>query len=182
MKYISAITLITALVITGTIFIKAQDSGETDSKIKWYTIQEALELNKKKPKKIFIDVYTSWCGWCKVMDKNTFSNPVIAEYMNENYYPVKFNAEGTDTIEYEGKTFINKGMGRRGTHEFAIAILQGRLGYPSIVFMDEDSKLLTKQPGYHTPEKLEPLLAFIAEDAYKKTNYDEFIKTFKSKL
>lgn len=173
---------IISVLFTISLNLDAQNTDEAGVKVKWYTMQEALVLNKKKPKKIFIDVYTNWCGWCKVMDRNTFANPVIAEYMNENYYPVKFNAESYDTIQYAGQTFVNSGTGRRATHDFAIAILQGRLGYPSIVFMDEKNKLIIKKAGYHPPEKLEPLLAYYTENAYKKSTIEEFRKTFKSKL
>ena len=58
-------------------------------KVKWYTLEEAQKLNAKNPKKIIIDVYTDWCGWCKKMDQATFGNPAIAKYLNDNYYPVK---------------------------------------------------------------------------------------------
>ncbi len=73
------------VVLTGLVFlinillyVKAQT-------VKWYSFEQAVKLNKQNPKKIFIDVYTDWCGWCKRMDKVTFSNPVIAKYLNKYY-------------------------------------------------------------------------------------------------
>ena len=64
-----------------------------ESKVKWYTFEEAVELNKAEQRKIFIDVYTDWCGWCKKMDATTFNSPEIAKILNEEYYAVKFDAE-----------------------------------------------------------------------------------------
>jgi uncharacterized protein YyaL (SSP411 family) len=55
--------------------------------VKWYTLEQAIALNKKEPRKIMIDVYTDWCGWCKKMDITTFNNNVIADYLNSKYYP-----------------------------------------------------------------------------------------------
>ena len=75
--------------------------------INWVTFEEALKLQKKKPKKIMMDVYTNWCGPCKMLDKNTFSNPDVIAYVNKHYYAVKFNAEGNSTETYDGKTFTN---------------------------------------------------------------------------
>ena len=69
------------------------------TKIKWLTIEQAYALNQKEPRKMVIDVYTDWCGWCKVMDRETFSKPAIAEFVNKNYYAVKLNAE--QIREYE---------------------------------------------------------------------------------
>lgn len=77
--------------------------------INWVTLEKAMELQKKKPKKIMMDVYTNWCGPCKMLDKNTFQTADVANYVNENYYAVKFNAEGNETINYKGKVYSNPG-------------------------------------------------------------------------
>ena len=66
--------------------------------INWLTLEKAIELQKKSPKKIMIDVYTSWCGPCKMLDKNTFHNADVVKYVNANYYAVKFNAEGNESV------------------------------------------------------------------------------------
>ena len=63
-------------------------------KVQWMSFEEAVAKNKLEPKKIFVDVYTDWCGWCKKMDAGTFNNPVVAKYLNEKYYNVKLDAEG----------------------------------------------------------------------------------------
>ena len=77
--------------------------------INWVTFEQALALQKKNPKKIMMDVYTNWCGPCKMLDKNTFQNPDVAKYVNDNYYAVKFDAEGNEKINYKGNSYDNKG-------------------------------------------------------------------------
>ena len=84
-------------------------------KINWMTIEEAEAANKKEPRKLVIDVYTDWCGWCKKMDKDTFQNEKIAKYVNENYYAVKFNAEQKDSIVFLGQTFKFVAQGKEAT-------------------------------------------------------------------
>ncbi len=147
--------------------------------IKWYGFEEAIELCKKQPKKIFVDVYTDWCGWCKVYDRNTFSDPEIAEYMNKHYYPVKFNAEGNDTIRFQGHVFTNPGVGRRSTHMLAASLLDGKLSYPTVVFLDEQLQLLHVQSGYLSPEQFAPFMVYLGDGIYNKTPWEEFQKTFK---
>ncbi len=170
-------------IIIVTLFLLTSLLINAQSAVKWYTFEEAVELNKTEPRKIFIDVYTDWCGWCKVMDKNTFSDPIIADYLNNKYYAVKFNAEGKDTIKFQGHAFINEGEGRRPTHQLAIALLKGKMSYPSIAYMDEKNQLITAIAGYMEPQKIEPLLAFIKEDLYKtNTNFEEYSKTFEGKV
>lgn len=153
------------------------------SKVNWMTFKEATEKNKTEPRKILIDVYTDWCGWCKVMDKNTFGNAIIADYLNENYYAVKFNAEGKESIEFGGKTFINEGIGRRPTHQLAVALLNGKMSYPSIVYMDENNQLITAVPGYWEAKKIEPLLEFFKNDVYKtNTSFEAYSQNYKGKV
>jgi len=152
--------------------------AQESSLIKWHSIQEAIELNKTAPKKIFIDVYTDWCHYCKMMDQNTFTDSSIANYINKHFYAVKFNAEGKDPVVFSGKTFENKNSGTRSPHEFAIALLQGQLSYPSSAYLNEQSQLLTAVPGYETPAQLAPILVYFGEDYYKKQNFQDFMKIF----
>ena len=127
-----------------------------DTTINWMSWEEAMAAMEESPKKVFIDVYTDWCGWCKRMDAGTFTDKSVIEYMNENYYAVKFNAEGTEDLEYLGRTLTYRPgqNGRRGVHELAVVLLNGRLGYPSFVYLDEEAQSLKVSPGYKTPDVL----------------------------
>ena len=147
-------------------------------KINWMTFEEAVKLNETAPKKIFIDMYTDWCGWCKKMDQTTFQDSTVIAYMNENYYAVKFNAERNDTIVFGGYTYINEGgmNGRRGTHQLAAALLQGRMSYPSYVFMNEKNQLITTAPGYMETKEFMPVLKYIGSNAYLKQSFKDYIK------
>jgi len=144
--------------------------------INWVTFEEAVAAQKKSPKKIFVDSYTSWCGWCKKMDQTTFSNPDVIKYMNENYYAIKFDAEGNDVIELNGKTYSNPNFvpnksGRNGSHE--LSRFFGIRSFPTVVFLDENAQMITPVPGYQTPQKIELYLKFIASDDYKEIKTKE---------
>lgn len=171
------VTLIIVLVSFG--IIQTAKSQESTPKVKWYSFQEAVELNKTTPKKFIIDVYTDWCHYCKLMDENTFSDSAVAKYLNEHYYAVKFNAEGQDTIRLADRIFVNQNSSGRSPHDFAVALLQGKLSYPSIVFMNEQNQMLTVVPGYRTPDQVSPILVFLAEDYFKTISFDDFMKTYK---
>lgn len=150
--------------------------------INWMTWEEAIAQSKKDsiPKKMFIDFYTSWCGWCKRMDASTFVEPNVVSYMNANFYPVKFDAETRDTIVFNGTTFMNSDpefvkaspKGRGKVHTMAYSLLDGSLSYPSYVILDENQTRLAIYKGFKQPNDLLGILLFFATNQHQQfSNY-----------
>ncbi|WP_373516513.1 thioredoxin family protein [Pricia sp.] len=144
--------------------------------VEWISWSEAAELvsTEKNPKKIFIDVYTDWCGWCKKMDKDTFQNAEVAAYMAKNFYMVKLDGEGKEPIEYKGKTFKFVPQGRNGYHEFAATLMQGRLSYPTTIFLDEEMNMLSPVPGYQKPKPFLDIAKYFGDDIYKEKDWKAY--------
>jgi len=151
--------------------------------IKWYSFEEALELAQKSPKKIFIDVYTDWCGWCKKMDATTFVHDTIVSYINQHFYAAKLNAERKDTVVINGSTFINPSPNTpRSAHQLAAALLQNRLSYPSFVFLNEEGQMISVVPGYMVPQAFEPVLHYFGDNSYLNQKWEEFKLSFKGTI
>jgi thioredoxin-related protein len=155
---------------------KASDGGV----VKWMTFEEALKKSKSEKRPIFIDVYTDWCGWCKVMDKNTFNDPEVSRLLNEKFYAVKFNAEQREDVVFDGHTFKFVPSGRSGYHELAAALLNNQLSYPTVVFLDEEFKMIQPLAGYRKAPEFHIIAQFIGEGHYKTVKWDEWQKTYQS--
>ncbi len=171
--------LLIVLVLIGISNVNAQE------KINWISMNEALTAQKKNPKKIIMDVYTKWCGPCKLMDKKTFSNNEVIKFINKNYYAVKFDAEGTEEVNYQDFTYTNPNYqegrkGRNSQHLLAHALKV--TGYPSLVFFKEDGELIQTVVGYKTPEQLEIYLKMIANDDYLKLTTGEAWQEYQEKF
>ncbi|MAR26005.1 MAG: thioredoxin family protein [Flavobacteriaceae bacterium] len=158
--------------------------------INWISINELEDVLKTNEKNIIIDIYTNWCGPCKLMEKNTFQNKYISKFINENYHAVKFNAEGNETVTFTEKVFQNPNFDvkrvntRNATHEFTRFL--GVSAYPTTIFLDKDMSLITPVRGYLIPKQLEIYLELFKNDQYKKItsqlDFDNFIKSFESNI
>ncbi|GAB5398996.1 MAG: thioredoxin fold domain-containing protein [Aureisphaera sp.] len=156
-------------------------------KINWMSMDEALAAQAKKPKKIFIDMYTNWCGPCKMLDRDTFSNKDVVAYVNKNFYAVKFNAEGNESVNYQNKAYTNPGfdpakaMRRNSQHQFAR--FMGVRAYPTVLFLDEEGNLINRVKSYKKPRQMELYLKLFGTDLWKEITtqeqFDEYFKNFK---
>ncbi len=173
---IFTLVLLSALVFSSVASAQKKSGEEKGpATIKWMTFEEALKLNKKKPKMIFVDIYTDWCGWCKKMDAETFANPEVVAYMNKKYYAVKLNAEQKEPINFKEQVFVNPNPDKsKSTHNLALALLKNEKLYPSYVILDKASDWTYKLKGYKTPEELIPLLTFYGDESYLKMSWSEF--------
>jgi len=153
--------------------------------INWVSLEKAVELQKKNPKKIMMDAYTSWCGPCKLLDRNTFHNKDVVDYVNEHYYAVKFDAEGNEVITFKGNTFSNpkydpaKAKRRNSPHQ--LSSFFSIRSYPTIVFLDEKGEFLSPVIGYKTPQQLELYLKLFKNDEHlNMKTQDEFSVYYKA--
>lgn len=163
-------------VIAGILAFSAQrHEAPAPTELTWYTFEQAVELNQKAPRKMMIDVYTHWCGWCKRMDKGAFADPKVVEYVQANFYPVKLNAEQREDILFGRDTFryVDTGNGR-GVNTLAYSLLDGQLGYPTIVYLDGQYRRIMISPGFKESADLLLELKFAAEEHYNTTTWEDF--------
>lgn len=174
MKYIISLAIV---LIAGSSFTLLDTDPPQAKEINWMTWEEAIAASKEEPKKIFVDVYTHWCGWCKKMDKSTFMDDKIIDELNENFYAVKFNAEQKEPIQFGGSEFKFVNAGRRGYHQLAYALLDGRMGYPAFVLLNESFERIMLSPGYKQVDQLQQELKFASSEAYKDQSWEDFKKS-----
>lgn len=164
--------------LAASVSVVAQQTHE--GAVKWMTFEQAIEKSKTEKRNIFIDVYTDWCGWCKVMDKNTFSEVQVAKILNEKFYPVKFDAEQTADVVFNGNTFKFVPSGNKGYHQLAAALMNNQMSYPTVVFLDEEFRMIQPLPGYQKPEEFHKIIQFIGEGHYKTVKWADWQASYKS--
>ncbi len=152
--------------------IMAALSFRPAAKVNWMEPAMLAEAYAKEPRPILVDLYTDWCGWCKVMDKKTYANEQVAKYINQKYYAVKFNAESTGDITFNGKVY--RYNSRYKTHDLAIYLSQGKLAYPNTIFLTSPDSRPASMEGFLKPSEFEAPLKYFGEGAYSRQSLQEF--------
>lgn len=122
--------------------------------IQWKNLSEGDSLQVHGDNRLlFVDIFTDWCGPCKFLDKYTFHNQEVASYINENFIPVKFNAESKESITFKGNTFDYITNGQAGIQSWAYYALGGNLRYPSMALINERGETVSVISGFMQPEE-----------------------------
>ncbi len=176
-KSFFALMAVAGIFIALSFAIKPQPAS-SEGGIKWMSWKDMQEAQKKEHRKVFVDVYTGWCGWCKRMDASTFKDAYIVKYVNDNFYAVKFDAETKENINFKGKDYKYIAQGMQGYNELAAEILNNQMSYPTSVYFDENMDEIFPVPGYQETNVFEQVLSYVASNKYKTVKFDDFQKTF----
>jgi len=169
---------ISKLVIIFLLTIVGSNSIIGQKKIKWVTWEEAFEKSKSEEKKILVDIYTKWCGWCKKMDKETLRDEFIVNYVNDNFYAIRFDAQHTEDITLNGQVYSYVRSGSKGYHQLAEMLTKGRLSFPTVVFLDEDFEILQPVPGYQHKDRFEQIITFFAGNYFTSMPFTRYSRSY----
>lgn len=145
--------------------LQFEQAAAADNGLRWRGFNEGLAEAKKTNKKILIDVYTDWCGWCKKMDAQTYANKTVASYLGKKYVIIKLNAESDKRVTYRNQSFTER--------ELAAAF--GVNGYPSTLFLKPDGEPITIYPGFADAQRFKQVLSFIGDDHYLTKKFEEYM-------
>jgi thioredoxin-related protein len=134
--------------------------------LNWLSYNEGLALAEKENKYVLINFYTDWCGYCKKMDKETYSNEEVKSILNENFVIVKVNAESENKVIENGEEISERELAR----------LYQVSGYPTTWFLESNHSQIAPLPGYVTTEQFIPVLNYIGEGWYKTISFKEYME------
>lgn len=167
--------------ITATVSAQTQSTASVPAKIEWLSWEQAVAKMEKQPRKIMVDAYTDWCGWCKRMDATTMVDPAIAQIINEKFYAVKLDGEHKADITFRGRTYKFVPVpNQRGYHELPAELMGGKMSYPTLVFLDENYGIIQPLAGFQDARTLEPILAYFGSDSYKSITWTTYQASYKS--
>lgn len=160
------------LAVLGIILTSGAPLETKDGAINWISIEEAEAKMKSEPRKIMVDIYTTWCGPCKQMSANTLTNKKVVEYINSNFYAVKLDAEAAKTYQFNGTEYKKQGR----YNKLAYKLAKDNLAFPTFSFIGTDKQVITPVQGYFGAREYLKILTFINEEHYKTTSWDIYKK------
>ena len=149
--------------------MKSAEAKEAESGLAagFSTYEQAFTKAKADNKLILLDFYTDWCGWCKRMDRDVYSDASVQAELGKYFTAAKVNAEATVSHTYLGEQRTEQQIARH----------LGITGYPTLIFMTPDGQVVEKIPGYVQASEFTMVLRFIGTGAYKTQEYQSWKKT-----
>ncbi|AEI48084.1 thioredoxin family protein [Runella slithyformis] len=128
--------------------------------VQWTSFEHLNDSLRKERRPLLIFIHTDWCKYCKMMELKTFTEPGLAQKLNQQFYCLSLNAEEAKTILFLNRTYTFKPTGvNTGIHELAelLGREKGRLTYPTTVFFDQNLQLLSRVVGALDAARLQQL-------------------------
>ena len=162
---IAIIALILAAISVAIVIGGTSDKKEvTSEKFSWNKYDEGLAMASKQNKPLMVDFYTDWCGYCKKLDKETYSDPAVADYIKTHFIAVKVNAESKEPFNLPTGQMTGTTLAR----SFGVN------GYPAIWFLKPNGERINYYPGYAPPDKFIIVLKYIGDGIYKTQSWKDY--------
>jgi len=155
----------------------------------WLKLDAALKTADREGKHIMVDVYTDWCTWCKKLDRDTYGDPAVRQVLAESYISVKLKGDSDAPLNVKGQP---KKEGDRTMVQFVPTeqpvtterqLTRGAFrvtGFPTIMFLAADGKVITSLPGYKDAVAFRNILNFIKDDLYEVMTYQDYLKSLEN--
>lgn len=145
---------------------KETSSDKTDTSLVWYKYDEGLAKAKKEKKHVVVHFYTTWCGWCKRMDKQTFADQQVRKVLNEDYVSIRVNGQSGEKVDLDGKDATER----------QVAGMYGVRAYPITWFLKPSGERIAPKSGYCSAEEFLYILNWVKDDLYEKMSFQEFVE------
>ena len=165
------------------------DKSPVPPEVNWKGFDVALEEARTTNKHIMVDVYTDWCGWCKRLDRETYADFSVREVLAESFVSSKLKGDSKKRIRVSPQT---TSVGGRTLLQFMNAetptmtekeLTQRQLrvtGFPTILFLSADGKLITKLPGFKAANEFKNILNFVKDDLYEVMSYQDYLESLRA--
>lgn len=148
----------------------AQDASVPAAGLDWYPFEEAIDLARHDKKKVIVDVYAVWCPWCRRLQAEVYTDPAVQSYVEKNFILTRLDAENqNDSLRFREHVLTPADL----------ALGLGAQGFPTTVFLDEESEYITRLPGFLEAQDFFTVLAYVGSNAFMEQSYQEFAEKLK---
>jgi len=137
------------------------------AQVDWKNFDDGLRDAASHRKYSFIDVYTDWCTYCKMLDKTTLKADPVVNELGKHFVSIKFNAESEEQVLWKGKKVTKRDL----------AAQWGVEGFPTLLFLNPKGEIIGSFPSYAEADLFVKLLTYISSGAReRKVSFEDYIK------
>ncbi len=156
--------LLTAIVLllVGAYPVYGQQSKSANTQ--WYNFDEATELSAESEKDLFLFMEADWCGICKRMHREVFTDSAIQSLLTTYFYPIRVDIESKDKLSFKGEIMTSKSFSKK----------MKMSATPTIIFLQPDHTVIGSKAGFMDIGELSILLKYIHSDAWERMPFEDY--------
>ena len=131
----------------------------------WNNFSEAQHNAEQEDKWVLVDVYTDWCGYCRQMYQETYTDQKVIDRLNEYFHVTRVNAESDETIQFNGQEMTME--------QFAAEF--GVTSYPTTIIIDSEGDPFAVQPGLIEADEFASILNYVGTGAYEEVSFEDYV-------
>lgn len=145
--------------------IVSQTEQVLSAPMSWPTFDEAVATASNTGKLMLIDIYAPWCGWCRKMQEEVYTDAALVAYVQDNFAYGRLNIDDPETLHsFQGYTLSSQELG------YSL----GAEGTPTTVFLQSDGTYIVKCVGYWAKDDFRKALHYVGTGAWENLSFQEF--------
>lgn len=147
--------------------VSQQAAATVPVSVNWQAYDKGVAKAKDAKKFVFVQFFATWCGYCRKMDNEVFTDPTVKAALDKDFVTVRVTESSEHKVKFQDQNVTEKQLTQMSQVQ----------GFPTFLIMDSEGKAIGKIPGYISSQDIKGILQYVSSASYKTMDFKKFKET-----